>query len=153
MSARLKMMDRAPFCSAHRYTCASSLPLLHFISPLYPFYAIFLLLSVSAPFPSGSCHFPLAFVSGQTPRWINNVRMKGASVPSSPPSIPFPSTLRGPRGVAVMFNQSDRDRTFHRDKVNRTMRGLTKLLTPRQLNMNKRCARFRFRALYNSEHF
>lgn len=41
-----------------------------------------------------------------------------------------------------MFNQRDRDRLFHRDKVNGTMRGLTKLLTPRRLNMNKRCTRF-----------
>lgn len=62
--------------------------------------------------------------------------------PSPPISISSsPCPLSSPRGRAVMCNQRDRDRTFHRDKVNRTMRGLTKLLTPRQLNMNKRCAR------------
>ena len=43
-----------------------------------------------------------------------------------------------------MFNQRDRDRMFHRDKVNWTARGLTKLLTPRQPNMNKRCGQFFF---------
>lgn len=63
----------------------------------------------------------------------------------------FSSLLTVPSGLKVMFNQRDSDRTFPRDKVNRTMRGLTKLLTPQQLNMNKRCALFK--ALYNAEHF
>lgn len=75
------------------------------------------------------------------PCLFNEERMKGSSRTSYSLShrrslSPFPPDL------AVMFNQRDRDRTFHRDKVNGTVKGWTKLLTPRQLNMNKRCPPF-----------
>lgn len=107
-------------------------------SPSSPFHSVpFLSWFHLAPF--------FIFYFLQRPCLFNDERTRREPLsvyPSPPISISSsPCPLSSPRGRAVMCNQRDRDRTFHRDKVNRTMRGLTKLLTPRQLNMNKRCAR------------
>lgn len=113
---------------------SSSLP--SSVSPLLP--PLSALFSVLLALPCS------ALVFGERPCLFNDERMKGSSSVLSLHSSFHPLLSPFPRGLAVMFNQRDKDRTFHRDKVNGTMRGLTKLLTPRQLNMNKRCARFFF---------
>lgn len=149
------MMDCTPFCYAHRYSVCG--PHLLRPSPLFPsFFIAFILRLPCSSSPSSPSHsvpflswFRLApffiFYFLQRPCLFNDERTRREPLsvyPSSPISISSsPCPLSSPRGRAVMCNQRDRDRTFHRDKVNRTMRGLTKLLTPRQLNMNKRCAR------------
>lgn len=146
------MMDCTPFCYAHRYSVCG--PHLLRPSPLFPsFFIAFILRLPPPPLPFTLCLFCLGFVLHpflffiflQRPCLFNDERTRREPLsvyPSPPISISSsPCPLSSPRGRAVMCNQRDRDRTFHRDKVNRTMRGLTKLLTPRQLNMNKRCAR------------
>lgn len=144
------MMDCTPFCYAHRYSVCG--PHLLRPSPLFPsFFIAFILRLPPPPLPFTLCLFCLGFVLHPFLFFIFYrghvcLTMKGRGGNLFPSILPlqYPSLLPHvpsppPRGRAVMCNQ--RDRAFHRDKVNRTMRGLTKLLTPRQLNMNKRCAR------------
>lgn len=146
-------MDCTPFCSAHRYSVSSPhLPhfsFLHHFYPLSPLFLVLLLLYLSAFSLLLGESFLLVLPFGKRSCLCNNEKVKGISRTSSSPPFPlfFPHpvpSLFPLGGMAVMFNQRDRDRMFHRDKVNRTARGLTKLLTPRQPNMNKRCGQFFF---------
>lgn len=122
-------------------------PSLFFITFIYSLPSSSSSSSLSAPFLSWWRCFLLALflVRGHVCLMIKASREAAETLPLYPSLLlSIPSSLRSLRGLAVMFNQRDRDRTFHRDKVNGTVRGLTKLLTPRQLNMNKRCDHFFF---------